>query len=220
MGIVPDVTQELPSFRSELANVVTHGAGFLASVAALVILIIHASIYGGAREVTACALYGASLVILYLSSTVYHSSRAPEARRIARIIDHVAIYLLIAGTYTPFALITLRGAWGWSLFGVAWGLALLGVVYEIFFCGRFKLFSILVYLGMGWMVLVAIKPLVGNLPVAGVIWLALGGLAYSCGTIFYAWKSLPHHHAIWHLFVLGGSACHFVAILLYVLPQS
>lgn len=214
------VTTDFPTFRAELSNVITHGFGFLASVAGLVLLVVYAGLYGGAREITASALYGASLVVLYLASTVYHSVRTPRARKITRIIDHVAIYVLIAGTYTPFALITLRGTWGWSLFGVAWGLALLGVIYEIFFCGRFKIFSVLVYLGMGWMVIFAIKPLVSSLPLAGVLWLAAGGLAYSLGTIFYAWKSLPHHHAIWHLFVLGGSVCHYVAVLCYVLPYS
>ena len=211
---------DVPSLRSELNNVVTHGIGFLASMAALVLLVFYAGIYGGAREITASAVYGATLVALYLASTLYHSSRTVAARRITRILDHIAIYLLIAGTYTPFTLIALRGPWGWTLFGVVWGLALVGVVYEIFFCGRFKLISILVYLAMGWLVIVAIKPLVSHLPAAGVAWLAAGGVAYSLGTIFYAWKTLPHHHAIWHLFVLGGSICHFVAVMRYVLPYA
>ncbi len=211
---------DVPTFRAELSNVLTHGVGFLASIAALVLLVTYAGIYGGAREITASAVYGATLVALYFASTLYHSTRTVAARRITRILDHIAIYLLIAGTYTPFTLIALRGPWGWTLFGVVWGLALVGVVYEIFFCGRFKLISILVYLAMGWLVIVAIKPLVSHLPAAGVVWLAAGGVAYSLGTIFYAWKTLPHHHAIWHLFVLGGSICHFVAVMRYVLPYA
>ncbi len=211
---------DVPTFRAELSNVLTHGVGFLASIAALVLLVSCAGFYGGVREITASAVYGATLVALYFASTLYHSTRTVAARRITRILDHIAIYLLIAGTYTPFTLIALRGPWGWTLFGVVWGLALVGVVYEIFFCGRFKLVSILVYLAMGWLVIVAIKPLVSHLPPAGVVWLAAGGVAYSLGTIFYAWKTFPHHHAIWHLFVLGGSICHFVAVMRYVLPYA
>ena len=211
---------DVPTFRAELSNVLTHGVGFLASIAALVLLVSCAGFYGGVREITASAVYGATLVALYFASTLYHSTRTVAARRITRILDHIAIYLLIAGTYTPFTLIALRGPWGWTLFGVVWGLALVGVVYEIFFCGRFKLVSIFVYLAMGWLVIVAIKPLVSHLPPAGVVWLAAGGVAYSLGTIFYAWKTFPHHHAIWHLFVLGGSICHFVAVMRYVLPYA
>jgi hemolysin III len=135
-----------------------------------------------------------------------------------RIVDHASIYLLIAGTYTPFLLVPLRGGWGWGLFGVVWGLALAGIVFQIFFVDRFRLAQTLIYLGMGWLVVIAVKPLLANVPQAGLLWLLAGGLFYSLGSVFYLWKTLRYHHAVWHLFVLAGSVCHYFAILFYVLP--
>jgi hemolysin III len=201
-------------------NGVTHGVGFLLSIAGLVVLVVLAASRGGARHVVACSVYGATLIILYLASTLYHSVSAPRAKPVLRLIDHIAIYLLIAGTYTPFTLLTLRGSWGWSLFGVIWGLALLGSVLKILFIGRFPKVSVAVYLMMGWLVVVALKPLLASLPTGGFLLVMAGGAAYTVGLVFYAWESLPHHHAIWHVFVMLGSTFHFFAILLYTLPPA
>lgn len=205
---------------TELANTFTHAIGLALSVAGLVVLVVLASQRGNATHIAACSVYAATLVLLYLASTLYHASRRPRVREVMRVVDHAAIYLLIAGTYTPFALITLQGPWGWSVFGVIWGLALLGVGYKIFFCGRHPSFSLALYLLMGWLVLVIIKPLLAHLPLGGFAWLLAGGLAYTVGAGFYLWKSLRHHHAIWHLFVMAGSTCHFFAVMLYVLPPA
>jgi len=208
-----------PGFLStELANTVTHGLGLLLSIAGLVTLVVSASRNGSPKVIVACSVYGATLVLLYLASTLYHSVGSLYARRVFRSIDHAAIYLLIAGTYTPFTLISLGGAWGWSIFGVAWGLALLGIVFKTFFTGRFEFFSGALYLGMGWLAIIAIKPVLANLPTGEIVWIVAGGLAYSLGMIFYAWHSMPHHHAVWHLFVMLGSTCHFFAIMYYVVP--
>lgn len=196
----------------------THAIGCVLSLAGLAVLVVRASLRGGAREVAACSLYGASLVLLYLASALYHGSRQPRIRRAMKIVDHSAIYLLIAGTYTPFALITLGHATGWTILGVVWGLALLGLLYEVFFCGRFVIVPTLVYLGMGWLSVLLIRPLLHHLPWGAVGWLIAGGVAYSAGVVFYLWKRLPHQHAIWHLFVMAGSACHFISVLRYVLP--
>lgn len=207
-----------PGFLStELTNTITHGVGLLFSVAGLTLLVVFASLRGTATHIVSVSIYGATLVLLYLASTLYHGTRHPRAKRVMQIIDHAAIYLLIAGTYTPFALVPLHGAWGWSIFGVVWGLALLGIVYKILFIGRFKLFAIMVYLGMGWLSLIIIKPLLAVAPVGAVWWLLAGGLCYSAGLIFYRWTSLKHHHAIWHLFVMAGSTCHFFAVMFYVI---
>ncbi|HZL46234.1 MAG TPA: hemolysin III family protein [Opitutaceae bacterium] len=196
----------------EIANSLTHGVGLLLSVAGLAVLVTFAALRGDAWAVTASAIFGASLVVLYTSSTLYHALRAPRLKQAVRIVDHVAIFLLIAGTYTPFMLVNLRGPWGWSLFGVIWALAAAGVTLKLFFTGRFRVLSTLVYLFMGWLVVVAFKPLVAALPRDSLIMLFSGGLAYSLGTVFYLWKRLPYHHAVWHLFVLAGSVCHFFAV--------
>lgn len=214
-----DATARRTGFLStELANTFTHAVGLAVSIAGLVLLVVMAAERGEARHIVACSIYGATLVLLYLASTLYHASREPGVRRVMQVVDHAAIYLLIAGTYTPFALISLQGAWGWSVFGVVWGLAIVGVLYKIFFCGRHAVFSVSVYLLMGWLALVMLKPLLASLPMGGIAWLLAGGIAYTVGVVFYAWKSLPHHHAIWHLFVMGGSTCHFFAVMFYVLP--
>ncbi|NIM01681.1 MAG: hemolysin III family protein [Acidobacteria bacterium] len=206
---------------TELANGITHGVGFVLSQLGLVALVIVAVARGSARHVVACSIYGATLVLLYLASTLYHSVRAPRAKRILRLIDHISIYLLIAGTYTPFTLVTLRGGWGWSLFGVIWGLALVGTVFKLFVPpGRWEAVSMVLYLAMGWLAIVAFRPLQDSLATAGMVWVFAGGLAYTIGVVFYFWESILHHHAIWHIFVMLGSACHFFAVMFYVLPSA
>ena len=177
-----------------------------------------ASVHGNAWHVTACSIFGVTLILSYASSTLYHSIPLPGVKRILKVIDHAAIYLLIAGTYTPFTLISLRGPWGWSLFGTIWGMALLGIFLKATMLGKIAGISTAIYLAMGWIVVVAVKPMLGAVEPGGLVLLLLGGLAYSFGVIFYAWEKLPYNHAIWHLFVLAGSACHFFAILFYVIP--
>lgn len=215
-----DSTVSRYSVGEEIAHAVTHGIGAALSVAGLVLLLVRASVSGDAWSVTGVAIFGSTLLLLYLASTIYHSVRSDRAKRLLQKFDHAAIYLLIAGTYTPFVLVTLRGPWGWSLFGVVWGLAVAGVVFKFRFAGRFDVLSTLVYIVMGWLVLIAFKPLTAALPGPGLAWLVAGGLCYSLGTIFYLWERLPYHHAIWHLWVLGGSACHWAAVFRYVAPTS
>jgi hemolysin III len=204
--------------REELANRVTHGVGAAFSIAGLVLMVVFSARHGDAWQVVSSAIFGATLVLLYTSSTLYHSTRAERRRILLRKFDHAAIFLLIAGTYTPFVLVTLRGPWGWSLFGVVWGLAVAGVALKFWFAGRFKLMSTLLYLGMGWLVMIALKPLAAALPAGGLKLLVAGGLFYTSGAVFYLWRRLPFNHAIWHLFVLGGSTCHWAAVFFYVVP--
>lgn len=198
----------------ELANAITHGIGFLIGIAVLVLLVVFSSLRKGVWEIVSCSVYGATFIMLYLGSTMYHSARNPRVRKIMKIIDHSAIYLLIAGTYTPYALVPLRGALGWIIFGAIWSAALLGIFFKAFFTGRFAWISLASYLFMGWFCIIAVKPLYRELTTAGFVFLVAGGLCYSIGAIFYAWKSLKWSHAVWHLFVLGGSLCHFFSILL------
>lgn len=205
---------------AEIANAMTHGIGLLLSITGLVVLVVLAVQRASAREVVACSIYGATLITLYLASTLYHSLSNTRARNVMQVIDHAAIYVLIAGTYTPFALVSLRGAWGWSIFGVTWALAFAGIVFKTFHTGRFRILSSAIYLAMGWMSLIAIRPLFEAISLGGILWLAAGGLCYTVGVVFYVWKSLKFHHAIWHLFVIAGSACHFMAVLLYTLPAQ
>jgi hemolysin III len=206
------------SFREELLNSITHGAGVLLSIAALVLLIVLSTSHGGASHVVSCTIFGVTLILLYSASTLYHSFRKPKVKSVLKILDHSCIYLLIAGTYTPFLLVPLRGILGWTMFVVIWLLAVSGIIFKIFFVHRFKIISTIAYVFMGWIIIFAIKPLIDSLPSGGVVWLIAGGLAYSLGVIFYAWKKLPFNHAIWHLFVLAGSICHFFAVIFYVLP--
>lgn len=202
----------------EIANGVTHGIGALLSVAGLTLLVVLASIYGDVWRIVSFSIYGGCLVALYLASTLYHTFQNPRAKRIFRIMDHSAIYLLIAGTYTPIALVTMRGPWGWSVFGVVWGLALVGIIFKAFFTGRYDKVSTIAYVLMGWLCLVAIREMFATIPFNGMLWIIAGGCFYTFGVIFYVWHKLPYNHAIWHLFVLGGSICHFFAILFHVLP--
>lgn len=206
------------SSAEEIANSITHGFGMLLSIGGLAVLVGFASVHGNAWHITACSIFGVTLILSYASSTLYHSIPLPGAKRVLKVIDHAAIYLLIAGTYTPFTLINLRGPWGWSLFGTVWGIAILGVILKTTMLGRIAGISTAIYLAMGWIIVVAFKPLLGAVEPGGLLLLLLGGLAYSGGVIFYAWQRLPYNHAIWHLFVLVGSLCHFFAILFYVIP--
>ncbi|MCA1766715.1 MAG: hemolysin III family protein [Idiomarina sp.] len=203
----------------EVAHALTHGVGAVLSVVALVVMLTWASAYGDLWHIVAASIYGASLILLYTASTLYHAFPWPRIKAVFQQLDHAAIYVLIAGTYTPFALINLRGEWGWALLGVAWSIALLGVTLELGMKRRIKWLSLSLYLGMGWMALIAIKPMIDNVDAGGLILLVAGGLAYTLGVIFYVWKSLPYHHAIWHLFVLAGSVFHFFSIFYFVLPQ-
>lgn len=200
----------------ELASALTHGAGAAGAVAVLVVLTVLSAGAGNPWMLTGTVIYGATLVLLYLASTAYHTARSPEARRRLRILDHAAIYLLIAGTYTPFTLGVMRGGWGWSLFGVVWGLAVTGMILKVFLAGRFRLASTLVYLGMGWMVLLVLRPLAEALQPGAMGWLVAGGAAYTLGTPFYQRTRFRYAHSVWHLFVLAGSACHAVAVALAI----
>jgi hemolysin III len=202
--------------RWELANAVTHGAGAVAALAGAVVLIVAASMYGGTMEIVSSAVFSATMVLLYTASTLYHAAKRPEIKARLKVFDHCAIYLLIAGSYTPFTLIGLRGGWGWSLFGVAWGLAVAGVIFKLFFTGRFPRLSTGIYLGMGWLSLVAIVPMMQRLPGTTLAWLVAGGIAYTAGTAFYHSRRIPYAHAIWHLFVLAGSVCHYAAVATHV----
>lgn len=200
----------------EIANSVTHGAGLLASIVGLVVMLVAAVTRGDAWVIVACAVYGTTLVLLYLASTLYHALALTRARGVMRRLDHAAIYLLIAGTYTPFVLVSLRGPWGWTLFGISWGLALLGITAKAVLGPRWPIVSTTVYILMGWLVLVAVGPLLQHVPGGAIAWLVAGGLSYTGGVVFYAWERMRYSHAIWHLFVMAGSVCHFVAVMRYV----
>jgi hemolysin III len=204
--------------REEMANAITHGVGALASAAAGAVLVTLAAQSGTRMQQVSAIVFCGSLLLLYTASTLYHAIPTQAIKRKLKVCDHCAIYMLIAGTYTPFALIGLRGTVGWWLFGVAWGLATIGIVFKLFFTGRFKLFSTIVYIGMGWMAVFAIRPMLVKIPVSSLIWLLAGGIAYTAGTVFYHNERLRYSHAVWHLFVLAGSACHFVAVLSQVVP--
>jgi len=197
----------------EVANSITHGVGLLLSLLGGSVLLSLAALRGSTLHLAACALYGATLVLLYAASTCYHGARRPRLKRALRVLDHAAIYLVIAGTYTPFTLLALRGAWGWGLFCAVWVLALAGVVYKLLFLGRSPRLSTALYLAMGWMAVIAARPLLAAVGRAGAAWILAGGLLYTAGVWFFARDHLPYRHAIWHLFVLGGSACHYVAVL-------
>jgi len=201
----------------EIANSITHGVGSALATAALTILVVFAALKGDTWRVVSFAIYGGSLVLMYTSSTLYHSITNIKAKHYFRIMDHSSIFVLIAGTYTPITLLALRGTgWGWTIFGLIWGLAILGILFKLMFYGKLEKLSVVFYILMGWLAVVAIKPMLANLPTGLLIWIALGGISYTLGIIFYAWTKMPYSHSIWHLFVLGGSVCHFFGILLYL----
>lgn len=203
----------------EIAHSITHGLGALGSLAGLFLLVVLTASRGNARDVVGVTIFGATMVTLYAASTFFHALTAPRAKFVFKLIDHGAIYLLIAGTYTPFTLLVLRGAWGWTLFGTAWALAILGILYEVVWRRPWKRLSLVFYLALGWMVVIGMRPLAERLPDQAVILLLLGGVAYSAGAVFYAWRGFPYHHALWHLFVLSGSAFHYFCVLKYVIPR-
>ena len=200
----------------EWANSITHGVGALLSVVGLSALIILVVPQSEINLLIGCSIFGISLVIMYTASTLYHSVRSPRLKHILRIVDHSAIYLLIAGTYTPFVLLYFDGGWVWTLLCLEWGIAVVGIILKLFFTGRFGIASTIAYIVMGWLVVVGMKPLLVSAPMGSVIWLAAGGLLYTGGVVFFAWSRLPFNHAIWHLFVLGGSICQFLALALYL----
>lgn len=205
--------------KEEIINAVTHGIGALLSIAALVLLVVFAVKKGDVWRVVSFAIYGSTLIILYLSSTFYHAFTNSKVKSIFKVFDHASIYLLIAGTYTPFLLVNLRGPWGWSLFGVIWGLALAGILFKVFFVHRFNKVSTFIYIMMGWIIVIAMKQLIQAMDFGGIMWLILGGVLYTAGTYFYLKKSVKYTHAIWHFFVMGGSICHFFSIFFHVLPM-
>jgi hemolysin III len=215
-----EIPETLYSLGEEIAHALTHGVGVLLAIVGLTVLVARAAMYGTAWHVVACSVFGATLVLMYAASTLFHSipNALPRAKHVLRVVDHSMIYFLIAGTYTPFTLVTLHGAWGWSLFGVTWGLAAVGVVFKIFATGRYEKLSLVIYLAMGWCAIVAFKPIGMHLPTGGILLTLAGGLAYSGGVVFYVWERLRYHHAIWHLFVLAGSVLQYFAIFFYVVP--
>ena len=212
-------TQPYP-FAEELASALTHGVGAVASVGAGAVLITLAALFGDAWTVVGASVFVGALVLLYTASTLYHAIPHAVAKARLKTFDHCAIYVLIAGTYTPFLLGGMRGGTGWVLFGVVWALALGGVVFKLFFTGRFNVLSTLVYVAMGWLIVLASGTMKASLPGPTIGWLVGGGIAYTAGTVFYLNKRLRFAHAIWHLFVLAGSVCHFAAVLVEVLPEA
>src|SRR5687767_5707706 len=198
--------------REEIASAITHGIGALGAIAATAVLVILASLGGDPWKIVGAAIFGGTLILLYTASTIYHAVRTAHHKTRLKILDHCAIYLLIAGSYTPFTIGAMRGAWGWSMFGVIWGLALAGVVFKLFYAGRFRVLSTAIYIFMGWLMVIAIGPMLRSLSPATIGWLVAGGIAYTAGTPLYHATRIRYSHALWHLFVLTGSACHAVAV--------
>lgn len=204
--------------RREFINSITHGLGILASIAGLIMLLLRAARAENVWMFVGFSLYGASSILLFISSTLYHALQVGKVKSFFRYIDHGSIYLLIAGTYTPFALISLSGSLGWSLFGTIWGLALFGILFDALTSERFPKFGVATYVLMGWLALIALPGLLNQLGVVGLSLLISGGLVYTLGIVFYTWKALPYNHAIWHLFVLGGGAFHYFTVYFFVVP--
>lgn len=203
--------------KEEKINVISHLIGLVLSVTALVLLIVYSVNYGSSKHIVSFAIFGTSMIVLYAASTAYHYSKNPKWRNRLNILDHAAIYVLIAGTYTPFALVVLKGWVGWTIFGVSWTLAFAGIIFKLFFIGKYDKVSTITYVLMGWVIIFAIKPLMESFPVKGLIWLLLGGLFYTIGAILYSIKKIKYNHAIFHIFVLLGSFSHFMAVFFYVL---
>ncbi len=206
--------------KEEKLNVFTHGIGLALSIIAFFLLISYANDRGSVWHVSSFAIFGASLIVLYSASTAYHYVKNPTLRTKLNILDHAAIYVLIAGTYTPFCLTVLPKGIGWTMFIISWTIALVGIVFKLFYTGKYDKISTIAYVLMGWIVIFAIKPLIENLPLKGVIWLFAGGLFYTIGAILYSMKGIRYNHAIFHVFVLLGSFCHFMSIFFYVLPEQ
>ena len=202
----------------EFVNYLTSLVGLAISVVGFIFLIIFSYYYGELIHMLCCAAYGFSMVFMYICSTFYHGSKAGKMKKFFRLMDHSSIFLYIAGSYTPFTLINLKGIWGWSIFSIVWFLAILGIVLRVIFRSKASTITMVLYILMGWTIIVAIKPLVASLPINALILIFTGGLSYTIGLIFYSWNSLPYHHAIWHIFVMIGSFTHFFAVLFYVIP--
>jgi hemolysin III len=202
----------------EIANSFTHGIGLVLSLAGLAVLIFFAWTKGGTAHIIGCSIYGATLVLVYAASTLYHGVRNPRIKHIFKQFDHAAIYLVIAGTYTPFTLISLRGFWGWTLLVLVWSLSLFGIAIKLAFVNRYGRVTMALYLVIGWLAIIAAKPIITSIPQGCLYLIAAGGVAYMTGLIFYAWEKLPFSHTIWHVFVIVGSVCHYCAVLFYVLP--
>lgn len=217
-----DTSITLPRYSAaeEIANSVTHAVGIVLSIAGLAVLTSFASVFGSVWHIVSCSIYSATQILLYTASTLYHSIPLPRAKAVLRVFDHSAIFLLIAGTYTPFALVNLRGPWGWFILALTWGLAILGIVLQRVLIRQKALITTLPYIALGWVAVIGVKPLLESVAPGGVALLLAGGLCYTFGSLFYVWKRLPFNHAIWHLFVLAGSACHFFAVLFYVIPLA
>ena len=207
------------SEKEEKLNVLTHGFGLLLSVIALFLLIVKSIKSENTTIITSFIIYGLSLIILYAASTFYHAAKAPELRYKLNIFDHASIYVLIAGTYTPFTLVTLEGWVGWTIFGISWGLALIGVILKLFYTGKYDRISTIAYVLMGWLIVFAIKPLLANLSTEGLIWLFAGGVLYTTGAVLYSVEKIKYNHAIFHIFVLAGSFSHFMAVYYHVIPK-
>jgi len=200
------------SISEEIVNGITHGIGVLLSIAGLVLLIVQAVRYGNAWHVVSYSIFGSTMVILYLASTLYHSIQHTKIKAFLKIIDHSAIFLLIAGSYTPFLLVSLRGPWGWTLFGIIWGLAIIGIIFKSIYIHRFRILSVFIYIAMGWLVVIAMPQIIHILNRNSLVFLIIGGFSYTLGTIFYAFQKIPFGHGVWHLFVLGGTITHFFAV--------
>jgi hemolysin III len=210
----------LYSTAEEIANSITHGIAVALSIAGLAVLTSFASVFGNTWHIVSCSIYGATQILLYTASTLYHSIPMPRAKAVLRLFDHAAIFLLIAGTYTPFTLVNLRGPWGWTIFAIVWSLAIIGITLQGTLIKQKKALMAIPYIAMGWVAVIGIKPLIESVAPGGVLLILAGGLAYTFGVIFYVWRKLPYHHAIWHLFVMAGSTFHFFAILFYVIPLA
>jgi hemolysin III len=216
--VVREPTYYAPT--EERINVMSHAVALLFSIAGLLALVTRALLHGTTWHLVSFSVFAISLIALYTASTAYHSTRDPSLRIRLRTVDHATIYVLIAGTYTPFALVTLQGSTGWLLFAITWGMAVTGIVLKLFFTGRYNQVSTLMYVFMGWLIMFFIKPLIAQFPSAGLAWLLAGGISYTLGAVLYSIPKVPYHHAIFHLFVVLGSFCHFVAVYAYVLPRA
>ncbi|HET7313986.1 PAQR family membrane homeostasis protein TrhA [Salinisphaera sp.] len=216
----PRVNSSGYTLGEEIANAVTAGIGTALSIAGMVVLVVYAALEGNVWHVAGVSIFGTCLIFSHLASTLYHSIVPPRAKTVLRVVDHLAIYALIAGTYTPFTLVNLRGVWGWSLLALIWALGLAGVIIKTTKLRHVRYLSTSFYVAMGWTVVLVIKPLLENVASGGIWLLLAGGLAYTAGVIFFAWNRIPYNHAIWHLFVIAGSACHFFAVLFYVIPLA
>jgi len=214
---VHQLAEDAYSAGEELANSITHGVGAVLSIVALVLMVVLAVTQSSVIAVVSASIYGASLVLLFLASTLYHSFQKPGLKSILKTLDHCAIYILIAGTYTPFMLISLQGAWGYSMTAIIWSLAVFGIFFKVFYRHRFPKLSLFTYIAMGWLIIVASTEMMAKVPLSGLVLLAAGGLVYTLGTIFYVWERCPYNHAVWHVFVLAGAGCHFFAIYIYVI---